>query len=548
MFILLLPTLCFYLVRTARAQTGYIKLCPLGGSPIVQLEYDPESHQFSVVDYLNGGSEGNRLLKDDESVQLGKHVSSGFFRGSSHRRHTETKTLYTARTCPCDTGGGTYCIIDSDVSSSTPDTCGIPQERRASIFGHDSNLTWNTTTIECFEMASQAIFIRNAWPVIVLWYGALIIFFIATSNGRNAQLCLLNKFCPCLQINQRYVDRIIRAEEDRQGRWVRLQSHAMQMPNRRLRRARGVRVRRSLGNDQEMTLDEQREEAMVRWIEAIDAFGLLSAREVSPTSQQPMEYALRTRKFDAQRERKRRKISEPNSNENVTGSNVTTPIKSGNKFNEEGQEGPTTPDTVGTNGSEGRQFSFNESADEHFTDEEVGISTQIMKETPDELEVEMFDCTICLSEISDGEEVGVLSCQHLFHVDCLKEWMLRRNACPLCQTEICCPRPVQSSSDDSSIDADADAVAPARHRSLEETPHIIDVSGIRRNTAAENLRRININRPYLLTTSFPDLTDLREPREPRIRSMSGAMTSPPSPSRTSASSFRIEGPFSFGSY
>lgn len=544
MFIWLLPTICLYLLRTAHAQTGYIKLCPLGGSPIVQLEYDPESHQFSVVDYLNGGSEGNRLLKDDESVQFERHASSRSFRGLSHRRHTETKTLYTARTCPCDTEGGTYCIIDSDVSSTTPDTCGIPQERRASIFGHDSNYTWNVTKVECFEMASQTIFIRNAWPVIVLWYGALIVFFIATSNGRNAQLCLINKFCSCLQINQRYVDRIIRAEEDRRNRWVRLQSPIL-MPNRRLRRTRGVRVRRSNGNDQEMTLDEQREDAMVRWIEAINAFGLLSAREVSPATQQPMEYALRTRKFDAQRERKRRSIG-PKPNENKTGvSNVTTPIKSGNRFNEEGQEGPTTPDTVATSGSQGSRFNFNESADNHSTDEEVGIPAQTNKETPDEQEGEMFDCTICLSEISDGEQIGVLSCQHLFHCDCLKEWLLRRNACPLCQTEICSPRPVQSSNDDSSIDADADSVAPVIQRSLAEMPRIIDVSGIRRNSAAENLRRINVSRPYLITTSFPDLMDLREPREPRIRSMSGAMTSPPSRSRTGASSFRIEDPFSF---
>ena len=43
-------------------------------------------------------------------------------------------------------------------------------------------------------------------------------------------------------------------------------------------------------------------------------------------------------------------------------------------------------------------------------------------------------CSICMMEIVDGEKVGALSCNHLFHVDCLKEWIKRKNSCPLCQS------------------------------------------------------------------------------------------------------------------
>ena len=42
-------------------------------------------------------------------------------------------------------------------------------------------------------------------------------------------------------------------------------------------------------------------------------------------------------------------------------------------------------------------------------------------------------CTICFSPLEEGDRVGALPCSHTFHVDCLKEWLPRRNTCPLCQ-------------------------------------------------------------------------------------------------------------------
>jgi hypothetical protein len=41
-------------------------------------------------------------------------------------------------------------------------------------------------------------------------------------------------------------------------------------------------------------------------------------------------------------------------------------------------------------------------------------------------------CTICLAPIEDGDRVGALACTHIFHVECLKGWLKRRNVCPLC--------------------------------------------------------------------------------------------------------------------
>ena len=45
-------------------------------------------------------------------------------------------------------------------------------------------------------------------------------------------------------------------------------------------------------------------------------------------------------------------------------------------------------------------------------------------------------CTICFCELEDGDRVGDLGCPHVFHVDCLKMWVTKRNSCPLCNIPI----------------------------------------------------------------------------------------------------------------
>jgi len=45
-------------------------------------------------------------------------------------------------------------------------------------------------------------------------------------------------------------------------------------------------------------------------------------------------------------------------------------------------------------------------------------------------------CTICFSELEDGDKVGDLGCRHVFHTDCLKMWVAKRNSCPLCNIPV----------------------------------------------------------------------------------------------------------------
>jgi hypothetical protein len=82
---------------------------------------------------------------------------------------------------------------------------------------------------------------------------------------------------------------------------------------------------------------------------------------------------------------------------------------------------------------------------------------------------EAINCAICFAPLRDGERVGELSCDHLYHAECLKFWLQRRNVCPLCQaTNVATPRyddiPTNggSSPAEAEIDIDEDEASGVR--------------------------------------------------------------------------------------
>jgi hypothetical protein len=58
--------------------------------------------------------------------------------------------------------------------------------------------------------------------------------------------------------------------------------------------------------------------------------------------------------------------------------------------------------------------------------------TTTLEEMDDEME-QGIRCAICLIRLEDGDIIGDISCGHTFHKDCLKDWLKRKNRCPLCQ-------------------------------------------------------------------------------------------------------------------
>jgi len=57
-------------------------------------------------------------------------------------------------------------------------------------------------------------------------------------------------------------------------------------------------------------------------------------------------------------------------------------------------------------------------------------------EEGEEDEEEGDKCTICLSEFEVEEDVRRLPCMHLFHVECVDQWLSQNKRCPICRVDI----------------------------------------------------------------------------------------------------------------
>ena len=45
-------------------------------------------------------------------------------------------------------------------------------------------------------------------------------------------------------------------------------------------------------------------------------------------------------------------------------------------------------------------------------------------------------CCICMENFSCNQQVYFLPCKHIFHADCLSEWVQYKNECPTCRDEL----------------------------------------------------------------------------------------------------------------
>tara|TARA_Y100001970_G_C14131053_1_gene801735 strand:- start:900 stop:1382 length:483 start_codon:yes stop_codon:yes gene_type:complete len=42
-------------------------------------------------------------------------------------------------------------------------------------------------------------------------------------------------------------------------------------------------------------------------------------------------------------------------------------------------------------------------------------------------------CSICLEEFNSEKEIAFLDCKHMYHMDCIIEWIKNEVSCPLCR-------------------------------------------------------------------------------------------------------------------
>lgn len=435
-----------------QVDAGFTKICSLDNVP-VPLEYDAATGQFLLmesmtveekeIDVEEENNANITITSDEEEVRQLKrttvHVAEKrhhYLRTRASRRREEAKRVYMARSCPCSSSSRepTYCLVEG-LLGTVHDTCGVTIS--GSVFDVFTNITTNSYSydakekVECLKLETSTVFIRNAWPIIVFWYGALLMFLIATENGRYVRRFVLSKCFPTCRINDRRIEGVVQREIEHRERIRAAAMRAAVLADgsaQYLLRTRGMRNVFSNEDGGPANGDQ----AMQRWI----------AAGISHTIR-PTEFVLQTRKFNSKHERVRRKMArlekadegaiiEGDLSQSNNSNAPATPTKIGTTT-----ENVSTPETVAT---------CDDCEDDQEGKEAVDIE-QSMKESNenliDEDEDESFDCTICLASVDDGDMVGILPCSHIFHAECLAQWIQRRNVCPLCQTaEIASPRAV----------------------------------------------------------------------------------------------------------
>lgn len=175
----------------------FVRLCTLRDSRIIPVILDEvlgEYVQVSMNDDNNGDKENNntdlgdntRHLRSSDADEVSFAISVST--STPHRRiqkqqqdidNNITENVFYVRQCVCPTRPWdqeirAYCPVDKT-------TCGISR--------------LSNETIACFNQSSRTSLIRNAWPVIVLWYGGLVIFLLFTAQGRNARHYVVSKCC-----------------------------------------------------------------------------------------------------------------------------------------------------------------------------------------------------------------------------------------------------------------------------------------------------------------------------------------------------------------
>ncbi|XP_047963427.1 E3 ubiquitin ligase BIG BROTHER-related-like [Salvia hispanica] len=45
-----------------------------------------------------------------------------------------------------------------------------------------------------------------------------------------------------------------------------------------------------------------------------------------------------------------------------------------------------------------------------------------------------WECSICQERCKVDDEIGILKCGHHHHMECIKQWLLQKNACPVCKS------------------------------------------------------------------------------------------------------------------
>lgn len=80
---------------------------------------------------------------------------------------------------------------------------------------------------------------------------------------------------------------------------------------------------------------------------------------------------------------------------------------------------------------------------EEYEDVKVTISDNEFKKlkcedvTKEKTELLSKECNICIDTYKEGEEIVYLPCEHIFHKDCIYDWLVKEKVnCPICRCDV----------------------------------------------------------------------------------------------------------------
>ncbi|XP_060178300.1 uncharacterized RING finger protein P32A8.03c-like [Lycium barbarum] len=66
----------------------------------------------------------------------------------------------------------------------------------------------------------------------------------------------------------------------------------------------------------------------------------------------------------------------------------------------------------------------------HSSPAKDGVDPDVVADSESEI------CAICQSEFEHEDSIGTLQCGHEYHMDCIRQWLLRKKDCPMSRASV----------------------------------------------------------------------------------------------------------------
>ncbi|KAI3959790.1 hypothetical protein MKW98_029827 [Papaver atlanticum] len=63
------------------------------------------------------------------------------------------------------------------------------------------------------------------------------------------------------------------------------------------------------------------------------------------------------------------------------------------------------------------------------------LKTRVHTTSANSMEKNTEICTICLDGYGNKDKIATLDCKHEYHEDCITQWLVRNNVCPICKRQ-----------------------------------------------------------------------------------------------------------------